>query len=210
MRFAVTLLAGTLAVVAGQAYAQDKPALAPTRDVAVTYRVSGASGHNAAPVIKLTYADHDQKVRMDLFSYEGAKTPFNSLIYDQPANRILTLIFNQNSYYQKPATGLVNPGLMLGATMQYKRLGTVTIAGHTCTDWQVSDGTEDIGTSCVTDDGVVLRGTRLKPQPSGLDAMAVNYGTPPDSVFQPDPGLVLQSNEPAPKALPALPAQRQK
>ncbi|HVC59904.1 MAG TPA: hypothetical protein VND19_06015 [Acetobacteraceae bacterium] len=178
--------------------------LAPTRDVAVTYRVSGANRTNGAAIIKMTYADHDQKVRLDLFAFEGATTPFGSLIYDQPDNRVLSLIRDRNAYFELPATGRVNPGLMLGANMQYKRLGTATIAGQKCTDWQVSDGAEDKGTTCVTDDGIVLRGTRLKPKPSGIEAIAIDYGTPPDSIFQPDPGLVLQSNQPG---LPVLPAQ---
>lgn len=189
------------------AVAQDKPLLAPSRDVAVTYRVNGASRTSGAAVIKLTYADQDQKVRLDLFAFAGATTPFGSLIYDQPDNRVLSLDGGHNAYYVLPATGRVNPGLMLGASMQYKQQGTATIAGLQCTDWQVWNGTEDIGSACVTSDGVVLRGNHVKPAPSGLEAIAVVYGTPPPGVFQPDPGMILRPNGPASPALPARPHQ---
>jgi hypothetical protein len=193
MRLAVTVIAAALAVAAGIARAQDNPMLAPGRDVAVTYRVNGTNRINGAAMIRFTYADHDRKVRLDLFAYEGATLPFGTLVYDAPSNRVLSMVYAENVYSEVPATGLANPGLMLGADMQYKKLRAATIAGKQCTEWQVNDGAEDKGTICVTADGVVLRGSHSKPTPGGLEAMAVTYGTPPDSVFQPDPGMRLQA-----------------
>src|SRR6185312_2215198 len=130
-----------------------------------------------------------------------------SIIFDQPADHVLSLFRAQNAYFEVPAAGRANPGLMLGNSMQYTRQGTATIAGQACTDWHVTDAGQDKGTACVSADGIVLRATRARPLTGGIEAMAVEYGTPPASTFQPDPGLQLQQVAP-PADLPPGPPSR--
>ena len=200
----IAILTACLAA-AGAARAEDKPVLAPTRDVTVTYQVLGAPAITGAAVIKMTYADHDRKVRLDFYSVAVAQTPFGSLIFDEPENEVLSLTQSDHSYTRVQAIGRANPGLMLGAGMQYKREGTATVAGRACTIWEVSDGPMDKGTVCVTADGVVLRGNHTTPQPGGLEAIAVAYETPPDSIFHPDPGM--EQRHPDWPKLPAHPSR---
>ncbi|MGH8211153.1 MAG: hypothetical protein ACREU6_16455, partial [Steroidobacteraceae bacterium] len=107
------------------------------------------------------------------------------------ANRVLTLLPNKRIYYQLPATGRANPGLLLNDSMQFTRTGAAKIAGLSCTEWQVSNGQDFQGTACITTDGIALRATRSKPAPETLEAIAVEYGTPPAALFQPDAGLRL-------------------
>jgi hypothetical protein len=196
MRFLViSILAATLAGSVGGAQAQDKPALAPTRDVQVRYRLTGSNRVSNAEAMKLSFSDKDRKVRVDLFRPEDAKAAFTSIIYDQPANHVLTLWPEKYLYFEVPAAGKANPGLMLGDMMQYTRLGTATVLGEHCTEWHVSNGSEDKGTACVTDDGVVLRASRPAPLTGGIEATSLLYETPPDSIFQPDPGMRLAAKE---------------
>ncbi len=129
--------------------------LGPTKDVAVTYRLNGATQQNGAEKLELTYADHG-RVRMDFFQYPELLNPLGSVIFDPPSNRVISVLPQRHGYLQRGVGGLVNPGLFgLNAKMQFSRQGNATIAGHPCTDWSVLNGTAVVGTVCVTDDGVI-------------------------------------------------------
>ena len=176
--------------------AADQPLLAPARDAEVTYYLTGASRTNGAVVMRLTTADQNKKVRLDLFNSSEIMPPFGSVIFDADANRVLSLLHRRHVYYELPATGRANPALMLNADMAFTRLGTATIAEQTCTDWRVANGPNYQGTACVTDDGVVLRATRSMPQAGSIVALSVNYAAPAANLFQPDPGFRLLQGEP--------------
>lgn len=187
-----------LAIVAcGSAQAQEAPVLAPTRDVTVSYDLTGAnvaSGPSwmTASWVKVTYADHNERVRLDFYAFPGSDTPFGSIIWDRPANHVWSLLPEQKSYYQLPAAGRPNPGLFLNDKMKFSRVGTMTIAGVACTNWQVSNGKGYKGSVCVTRDGVVLRATRNKPEAGRIEATAITFGTPPKDAFKVPPDLKLR------------------
>src|SRR3954452_6995730 len=174
----------SVALVLGPpARAQERPALAPTRDVTVTYQLTGISQQPGATNMRVAYADKNQRVRLDFFAFATAKTPFSSIIFDAPANQVLSLVYEQQSYYVLPATGRANPGLLLSDKMSYVRQGDETVAGLVCTDWRINNGPTIAGSACVTADGVVLRAVRTQPKPGTMEASAVTYGTPPESAF---------------------------
>jgi hypothetical protein len=186
----------TCALVPGlQARAEERPALAPTRDVTVTYQLTGISKQPGATSMRVAYANNDQRIRLDFFAFATATSPFSSVIFDAPANQVITLVYEQQKYYILPATGRANPGLLLSDKMSYVRQGDETVAGLPCTDWRISNGPTIAGSACVTADGVVLRAVRTQPNPGTMDASAVTYGTPPEGTFKPPPDLQLGANK---------------
>lgn len=185
---AALLLLGALATPALAVHAEQPPALRPTRDVSVTYRISRAGEASDVGHIKVSYADHDQLVRLEFFS-RLTKKPIGAIIYDATANHVLTLVPDKGIYYEVPATGRANPGVLLSDKMRYMRTGRATIAGVSCTEWQVSNGRDFQGTACITADGVALRAARSKPSQETLEAVLVRYGTPPGALFEPGPDL---------------------
>jgi hypothetical protein len=170
--------------------AEDQPVLAPTKDVVVTYHLTGSSRRNGSDKLQVTYSDHG-RVRLDFFRYVEAKLPDDSLIFDPPADRVITVLPARRGYLQRDVGNLVNPGAFLNAKMTFTRQGKATIAGQTCTDWRVSNGTAGNDTACVTDDGVVLRATRDKPAEGSIVAMTVKYGPAPPDVFAVPPDFRL-------------------
>jgi hypothetical protein len=193
MRFWVLLAMAS--VLGPQARAEERPALAPTRDVTVTYQLTGISQQSGATNMRVAYANNDQRVRLDFFAFATAKLPFSSLIFDAPANQVLSLVYEQQKYYVLPATGRANPGLLLSDKMSYVRQGNETVAGLVCTDWRINNGPTIAGSACVTADGVVLRAVRTQPKPGTMAASAVTYGTPPEGTFKPPPDLQLGANK---------------
>ncbi|MGH7108450.1 MAG: hypothetical protein ACREFT_18300, partial [Acetobacteraceae bacterium] len=156
---AAVLLLAQLAAPTLAVQAEQPPALQPTRDVSVTYRISRAGEASDVERIQVSYADHDQRVRLEFFS-RLTKKAIGAIIYDATANHVLTLVPAQGVYYEVPATGRANPGVLLSDKMRYIRAGSATVAGVSCTEWQVTNGRDFQGTACITADGVALRATR--------------------------------------------------
>ena len=178
----IALLGMTLLLPVAVARAADGPVLAPTRGVAVTYKLT-RPGQDAAK-LQLTY-DGKGRVRLDSFRNSEATSPFTSLLFDPPADRVITLVPERHGYWQRDVGKLPNPGTFLNDKMNFTRIGTATIADTPCTDWQVSNGPTFEGKACVTDDGVMLRAIRTKPSAQTMEALAVHYAPVPDDVFNP-------------------------
>ncbi len=195
-------IAGAAIATVGSGAAAERPVIAPTRDVVVTYAFSEQAAAKSPSRMRVSYADANRRVRLDMFAYPDATVPFSSIIFDVPGNQIFTLLPAAGSYYVLPAEGRKNPGLMLNEAMDYTRIGDETIAGVSCTGWTIAKAGTPEGTACVTPDGVTLRATRLQ-SPGGMEAIAVEYRTPAAALFAPGPGLVLKPNTPPePSATP--------
>ena len=82
--YAKALLMAALALSGRAADAQDRPVLAPTRDVAVTYIFTGQRATNAPAQMRVTYADANQRVRIDMFA---PTTPDDRLARLAPRSR---------------------------------------------------------------------------------------------------------------------------
>ena len=188
-------LAVLASVSAFDARAQGAPVVAPTRDVTVSYQLTGVSQTNGAVLMKIAYAHHNDQVRMDFYAFAGAQVPFGSVIWDAPANHVWSLLPETQSYYELPAAGKPNPGLLLNDKMTFSRIGDTTVAGLGCTDWTIGNGADYAGSVCVTADGVVLRALRTKPQEGSMLATAVVYGAPLPDTFKVPADLKLRPSK---------------
>ncbi len=181
--------------------AADHPVLAPTKDVAVVYQLTGASKQNGAGKVQVAYASSG-RVRMDFFRTTDAPSSFASLLFDPPADRVTTVLPERKAYLQRNVGNLVNPGTPLNDKMNFTRKGSTTIAGLSCTDWDVANGAAGQGTVCVTDDGVLLRATRDKPVAGSMEAIHVTYGPTPANIFTPPPDYAFIPSKESPNIKP--------
>ena len=152
LALAAALLAGAV-----PARAQDRPAnLQPTRDVAVTYRVSGGEQGE----MRIAYSAAAQALRTD-FSGFG---PPGAVIADIGGRRMILLIEAERTAMIQPmgeaelrSVREPDPGT------RFTRLRSERVAGTACTLWRVDPppevaraGAQPV-TTCLTEDGVMLR-----------------------------------------------------
>lgn len=172
-------MAGVL-LLAETAAAQQRPAVRPSRDVAVEYRVegTGAGGAPEARMVKMFWTDHGSLLRLD----QGAEQGF--AVVNFATARMMLVLTKQRAFGEVPFDPSEAPGLNLPANVAVNRLGGDTVAGLSCTVWgmQVPQGNVRV---CITPDGLVLRvrGTDEKA-PAAMEAVSVAYGPQPASLFQ--------------------------
>jgi hypothetical protein len=164
----------------------DRPQVIPKSDVAVIYRFDGVA-KNYPRKLQITYTKAGERVRIDYFRWFEAKYPYLTLIFDRPADRLISVQPERKVYFDRPIGDNHNPGALLSDDMTLTRLGTEVVAHAPCTVWKISvPGKEDDGgTACVTADGIVLRVSATKPTVKTLIATDIRYGAPPDDVFDP-------------------------
>ncbi|WP_439599367.1 hypothetical protein [Falsiroseomonas sp.] len=192
-----------LALVALPALAQ--PAnMQPTRDVTVTYRMNAPAGAPAA-------AAGPQEMRMAFSASTGRQRvdpPGNMgwMLIDRRANTaVMVMDAQRTTMAMPPATvAAMTQGVPPGAT--FTRQGTATVAGTACTEWNVATP-QGNGTSCITEDGVLLRATATPPGGTAttvMEATQVNYG-PVDAarLTVPQGYSAMQMPAGAPGAAPA-------
>lgn len=185
------------------AQAEKAPPLMPTRDAAVTYRVTGGNGvEKNSPEIRMHFRAEDGLMRVDTPGHDSYA------IIDRRDDRMTVVLNARHIYMDVPAGTLGDRAFMLSSSMKFRKLGTDSIAGLPCTRWQVTarDGS---GTACVTDDGVVLMATGADTgdkHSGGLVAVAVDYAPQPESLFHPPPQFRRLDLSHISKLLPAPPA----
>jgi hypothetical protein len=178
-RFAAAVL---LSAAAAPALAQNTtaPVLTPTRDVAVTYRVQGEERS-----LRMSWLTAEQRMRVDLPDAGQAY-----LILDRRANQGMMVMPEEEMVMSMPMNrpGTSTPMLEPGPNARFTREGTDRVAGHACTVWRYQDGA-DSGRSCVTADGVMLRGEGRSGGHEGrIEAVEVTYGSQDASRFRAPPG----------------------
>lgn len=191
----------------GAAEAPDRPLSLPTRDVALIYLVHGDIG-NGAQKLQVTYADDSKRIRVDYFRWAEATYAFSSLIIDRPANRMLAVMAEERFYVDHPLGNVPLPGrLPLPPNARLIRGDTETIIGLQCTDWDVkeADSGKELGSTCVTDDGIMLRMTPPGAKEPAVIAVAVRYGRPPPGIFEPPPDFQRVVPGQPPSRLPVAP-----
>jgi hypothetical protein len=174
---------------------QDHPPFLPTRDVAVTYRLSGGPGGGGpggggpgggGQETRMYYSATAGKLRIDTPNGAGYT------VLDRNAGQQTMVMTQQRAYATMPLPPGAADGFILNDTMAYRPEGQRTIDGLTCTEWGVSSQ-QTTGRACVTADGVLLSGSGSQQGPQGtqetaLTATSVQYGPQPSSLFQPPPG----------------------
>ena len=179
----VALLIGLMGSAAAAAPSQAKsPPLRPSVDVVVVYSVTSPTAQDHPSKVRITYANHAQRVRIDDFASLLARDPSGSVIFDRTRGEVITLVPDRKAYLTRGIDHLANPGILLNAAMRFTRAGEKTIAALPCTDWNVTSGTFH-GSACVTSAGVVLQAQRVTPQPETLEARSVHFGPPPAGAF---------------------------
>ena len=170
-----------------------RPLLLPTRDVALVYRIDGA-GLEGAQKLQVTYTLAGERTRIDYFRWVEAKYPFQSIIFDRPANRVIAVQPERRAYVERPIGDTRNPAALLRPDMRFSRQATAAIAETSCVEWQVrpANKPDEVGSACVTEDGVVLRLAAEKPSSVAMTALAIRYGPPPEGVFDPPAAFTRQ------------------
>lgn len=160
------------------AHAQDRPPLAATRDVMVTYRTLGRDAGKQV-VMSQSAATHRMRV-------ETAQSPGYAII-DQ-AGHTTTVVMTDKQMYME-MQGNHGPGQSTGlpdANGRFTRRGTETIAGVRCTLWDYASG-DQTGSTCITNDGVTLRA--IGKDGGGIEAISVDYSAQPAERFAPPAGF---------------------
>lgn len=173
-----------LLLAALPAAAQERPALLPSRDVAVTYQVTAGQGQGHE--LRMAWLVAERKLRVD-----AAGAPGWSVI-DQRAGRMLVVMDQQRTVLEMPANS--GPGGLSiptepPASARFTKAGSATVAGLRCTLWKYEDG-ERKGETCLTADGVMLRssGSLGSSRSGAVEATRVAYGAQDPARFQAPPG----------------------
>jgi hypothetical protein len=175
------------------ALAQERPPLAPTRDVSITYRLLGPRQGN----INMRVQASTGLARVDGPNRRGY------IIVDRQNHHMTLVNIERRVYTDMPTEGGEQRSPDLDPTARYVRHGTETIAGLACTAWDYT-ARQSTGSACVTDDGVLLR-LQDSANPHGLEATEVSFATQPDADFRPPPDFTGQPMPPASWPLPPTP-----
>ncbi len=179
-----------LALLPVLAAAQERPPTLPSRDVAVTYQVSGAATEalpgGAPGALRLSWDATGQRLRV---SANGQPL---AAIVDLTEGRAVILDQGLRTAFTLPLGARAADGITL-AGAHFHRRGTEQVVGYACTDYAVQDQ-RGAGTLCVTADGVPLRGDGTwGGRPGRFVATQVEYAAQPDGLFRPPPGFVQLS-----------------
>ena len=166
--------------------AGDSPALAPTADVAVTYRVVRAIAPGGPRKMTVQQTAGAMKTRIDSYIFADGKTPYEGMIADRKSDRMQVLVYARQAVMQAPADSFAIPGVTLAPDMLFKRGADRTVAGLKCTDWGVTPPTGEPWTACVTATGAVLRTSSATRE---IEATSVSFAPLPASTFVPPPDL---------------------
>lgn len=186
----VLAVAACAAAPVATALAQERPTMLPTRDVMVTYRASGPAPARPGATGPAQMRQQDMKVAivaggrlMRIEGLGGGAAAGGYVIVDRDAQRMTMVVTQDRRYMEMPANDAVSRGFLLNESMTFARRGLETVAGVKCTLWEVTSQ-EGAGSVCVTDDGVMLR-ARGQDGRGGLEAITVQYGPQPASLFRP-------------------------
>ena len=179
------------------ALAQEAPRLFPSRDVAVTYRVSGAGPMQE---VTMAWAAAARLMRIELpgmgytiADFAGQK---GFMVMQMPQPMVMDIPMAQAAAHMRALE-----------TARFTRLGADRVAGIACTNWR-HESSQGSGTGCFTDDGVLLRSQgAAQGMQGGLEALNVTYGAQDVARFQRPagapsmqmPGGVLPGSPPAAK-----------
>ena len=190
--------AGAFAVLLCAAAGDDRPVLRPLHDVDVTYALD--AGHGIIVQERMRWDVAARMLRVD------PPTKGLYVIIDLAARRMRTVQIAQQAVIEmaapEGATGMAD-----SAAAGAVRRGTDTVAGLTCTQWDITDAAGQATRVCLTEDGVLLHaqlGDRTL-----LEAVTVQYGAIDPDVFQIPDGYTSRplGPQPAPAGSPAASPQ---
>lgn len=164
-------------LLAGPALAQDRPQIIPTRDVAVTYRVSGEG--QPAGEMRMSWLAARNLMRMDMPGGQGWA------VVDMAAGSAFMAMDSQRMVMDMPATG-VSGRMTPSASARFTREGHARIANTDCVNWRMEEQGQATRI-CMTGDGVMLRTESLGgqgPSRGVMEATAIAFGPQDAARFQ--------------------------
>ncbi|MGC8468292.1 MAG: hypothetical protein ACP5NI_00155 [Acetobacteraceae bacterium] len=186
-----SLLAAPL-FAAGAARAQEHPLFEPTRDVAVTYQVTG---QGPSRQMTMDFAPSLHKMRIN-----GMGPGY--MIIDHAAHEAMMVMPPQRMVVKMAGMDPWAQHWRAGADLHFTRAGSDTVAGVSCQIWHVTTSRGE-GTACITADGVPLR--MMGQGGKGLVAVSVAYGPQPAALFAVPPGYRVMAPPPMPAGAPGAP-----
>ena len=166
--------AALIATLPLAAQAQDRPQIYPTRDVAVTYRVSG-QGQGAE--LTMQWLAAQRLMRMNMPGGVGY------MVADHQNQRGFMVMEAMRTIMDVP----MQQAASIQRDMQnanFTRGGTEKIAGTDCTVWRYQ-GQSQSGEACITADGVMLRAQgNSQGQQGQMEAVRLAYGAQDPAQFQ--------------------------
>jgi hypothetical protein len=169
--------AGSCALALTAAAAPDHPALTPTREASVLYRVVNAG---AAPVeVRVTAEAGGSPMRLDL-------PDRTYMLVDKAAQRIAVVVPEEQVVLDVPFQDGPQTYFQLNDRMRFTRRAPVTVAAVRCTVWDVVVGNAR-GTMCISDDGILLRSSGLDAagQRNLIEAVSVSFAPAGPNEFVP-------------------------
>jgi hypothetical protein len=189
MRHAIA--AALIAALPVAAQAQDRPQIFPTRDVAITYRVSGGG---AAGEMTMLWSAAARVMRMNMpegLGYVVADhTNQRGFMVMEAMRMIMDVPMQQAAGYQKEFENA-----------RFTRGGTERVAGTECTVWRYQ-GPAQNGEACITADGVMLRSQgSAQGQQGRMEATRVVYAPQDPALFRRPQGYQAMQ---APAGVPGM------
>jgi len=158
---------GLPALVLTPAAAPDRPALVPSREASVLYRVTNA---DAAPIeVRTTIAAGGSPMRLDM-------PDRTYMIVDPAAHSMAMVVPDEQMVVELPYQDGPQTHFQLNDRMRFTRRAPGTVAAVRCTMWDVVvDKTR--GTMCISDDGIMLRSSGIDEtgRRNLIEAVSVSY-----------------------------------
>ncbi|WP_376099069.1 hypothetical protein ACE7GA_10245 [Roseomonas sp. CCTCC AB2023176] len=152
----------------------------------------------------MAYLAAERKLRVDMSAVIPGMNAWG--LTDLATGRSDVVMENLRAVMTNPGGADLARGLRLAENARMTRADTATIAGVRCTNWRwESEGQR--GTSCLTDDGVMLRSANERGE--GMEATRVTYAAQDASRFRVPAGYQQMDMQQMGRALGAMPpAQR--
>jgi len=171
------LAAALLVLAPAAAAAQERPTLAPSRDIDIVYMMVQTDAPGGPRVVeeRLRWAAADGKLRID------PPIPGLWMVMDTRTRRLATVRDSERSVLEIDSPQAM-PWPAPAVAAAFQRRGADTVAGLPCTEWQTADVTGAPTLACITDDGVLLRASAAGRVL--VEALHLSYATPDPAVFR--------------------------
>ena len=169
------LLVAALASLPASAVAAT-PLLVPTRDVVVDYIVHPRDHADLAVQVSVQAGGTHLRIT-------SADLP-TAFLVDRPAHQA-TILLPFLRLYATVGIGQYDPQETVLHGARFERHGRAMVAGYGCTEWTAASARGQAA-ACITDDGVILRGsaTDAHGRIGGVQATTVQYGPLPGGLFR--------------------------
>ena len=173
------LLASMAIGIVALAAAPDRPALVPSREASVLYRVTNA---DTAPIeVRVTTAAGGSPMRLDM-------PDRTYMLVDASARNMAMVVPDEQMVLKLPYQDGPQTHFQLNDRMRFTRRAPGTVASVRCTTWDVAVDNAR-GTMCISDDGIMLRslGVDESGRRNLIEAVSVSYAPATASEFMPPP-----------------------